>query len=191
MVIKMILLKLFYEFFKTGLFAIGGGAAAIPFLSRLSDKTQWFTKTELADIIAVSESTPGPIGVNMSTYVGFKTAGIGGMFAATIGFVLPSVIIIIFVAGILAKFKKSAVVKNTLYGLRPASMGLIAAAAYEVMKIALINTELFSQTRKLYDLFDIRSIIIFILLVIMMRKTQIHPIIFIVISALIGILLKI
>lgn len=186
----MIILRLFYEFFKIGLFSIGGGAATIPFLSALSDKTGWFTKTELANIIAVSESTPGPIGVNMSTYVGFKAAGIAGMFASTLGLVCPSVIIIMIVAGLLSKFKKSAAVKNTLYGLRPASMGLIAAAAVEVMKLSLIHIDLFKETRKLLDLVDLRNTVIFALLFIGIKKLRIHPIWFIAVSAGVGILLK-
>ena len=72
----MLYLQLFWEFFKTGLFAIGGGMATLPFLYDMADKTGWFTRAQLADMIAVSESTPGPIGVNMATYVGFLTGGV-------------------------------------------------------------------------------------------------------------------
>ena len=90
----MIFLRLFWEFFKTGLFAIGGGMATVPFLFDISARTSWFTPSELANMIAISESTPGPIGVNMATYVGFETAGILGGLVATIGLVTPSVIII-------------------------------------------------------------------------------------------------
>lgn len=93
----MIYLQLFYEFFKAGLFAVGGGLATLPFLHEISEKTGWFSIAELMDMIAVSESTPGPIGVNMATYAGFSTAGILGSLAATIGLVFPSVVIIIFV----------------------------------------------------------------------------------------------
>ena len=90
----MIYLQLFYEFFKIGLFAIGGGLATLPFLYNLSDKTAWFTHAQLADMIAVSESTPGAIGVNMATYVGYQTVGFFGGVIATIGLVFPSIIII-------------------------------------------------------------------------------------------------
>ena len=90
----MIYLRLFYEFFKTGLFAIGGGLATLPFLSDMADRTGWFTQAQLADMLAVSESTPGPVGVNMATYVGFETGGILGAVVATLGLVAPSVIVI-------------------------------------------------------------------------------------------------
>ena len=91
----MIYLRLFYEFFKTGLFAIGGGLATLPFLSDMADRTGWFTHAQLADMLAVSESTPGPIGVNMATYVGFTTGGVGGALVATLGLVAPSIIVIL------------------------------------------------------------------------------------------------
>ncbi|MBR6348683.1 MAG: chromate transporter, partial [Spirochaetales bacterium] len=88
----MIYLRLFWEFFKTGLFAMGGGMATVPFLFDISAKTGWFTASELADMIAISESTPGPIGVNMATYVGFTTAGIPGGIVATFGLFCPALI---------------------------------------------------------------------------------------------------
>ena len=106
----MILLRLFFEFFKTGLFAIGGGLSTLPFLREMSETTGWFTQTELLDMVAVSESTPGPIGVNMATYVGFTTAGIPGAVIATLGLITPSVIIVLIVAGFLKRFKDSKVV---------------------------------------------------------------------------------
>ena len=93
----MLYLRLFWEFFKTGLFAVGGGMATLPFLYSMSDATGWFTHAQLADMIAVSESTPGPIGVNMATYVGFSTAGVPGAVVATLGLITPSVIIILII----------------------------------------------------------------------------------------------
>ena len=109
----MLFLQLFWEFFKTGLFAIGGGMATVPFLQEISARTGWFTASDLADMIAVSESTPGPIGINMATYVGYTTvhnhygpfAGILGGVIATIGLVTPSVIIILIIAKFLEKFR--------------------------------------------------------------------------------------
>ena len=101
----MIYLRLFVEFFLTGLFAVGGGMATIPFLESMSERTGWFTSGQLADMIAVSESTPGPIGVNMATYVGFLTADIPGGIIATLGLVTPSVIVILIVAAFLKSFR--------------------------------------------------------------------------------------
>ncbi len=103
----MIYFQLFFEFFKTGLFAVGGGMATLPFLYDMAEKTEWFTSGQLADMIAVSESTPGPIGVNMATYVGFTTAGIGGAIIATIGLITPSIIIIIIISYFLKSFREN------------------------------------------------------------------------------------
>ena len=126
----MILLRLFYEFFKTGLFAVGGGMATLPFLYDISTRTCWYTHEKLADMIAVSESTPGPIGVNMATYVGFETAGIPGAVIATLGLVTPSIMIILLIARALKAFRENPYVEAGFYGLRPCSVGLIAAAGF-------------------------------------------------------------
>ena len=125
----MTCLLLFYEFFKTGLFAVGGGLATLPFLYDMAARhPEWFTVSQLADMLAVSESTPGPLGVNMATYVGYLTAGIPGAVAATIGLVAPSVIVILIVAAFLKRFRESRLVNNVFYGLRPASAAMVAAA---------------------------------------------------------------
>ncbi len=186
------MLELFWEFFKVGLFAVGGGAATIPFLSKMSETMGWFTKTDLANMIAVSESTPGAIGVNMSTYVGYltgKTIGLQwlGCVVASIGLITPSIIIILIISGILNRFKDSLLVKNTFYGLRPASTGLIAAAAFEIVKIALIHVDKFVNTWSIFDLFDWKSIILFIALFVGIRKIKLHPVVFIGIAALFGV----
>ena len=103
---------LFYEFFKTGLFAVGGGMATIPFLYAISEKTGWFTAADIGNMIAISESTPGAIGVNMSTYVGFHVAGIPGALITTFGLVLPSILVIIAISKVLKKFKDSRLVQK-------------------------------------------------------------------------------
>lgn len=133
----MMLLHLFAEFFRTGLFAVGGGLATMPFLSDICDRTGWFTRAELADMIAVSESTPGPMGVNMATYVGYKTAGVAGSVVATLGLVLPSFVVILIVALALSRSRQDRRVDAAFKGLRPASTGLIAAAGWSVVCIAL------------------------------------------------------
>ena len=138
----MIFLQLFYEFFKAGLFAIGGGLATLPFLKQISLRYPWFTPNDLMDMIAVSESTPGPMGVNSATYAGFHAAGIPGALMATCSLVLPSVIIIILVSRALDKFRDSPLVKNGFYGLRPASAGLIFGAMLEVFAASLLHGKL-------------------------------------------------
>ncbi len=188
----MILLRLFWEFFKTGLFAVGGGMATLPFLYDMSRTTDWFTEAQLADFIAVSESTPGPIGVNMATYVGFTTAGIPGSVVATIGLVTPSVIIILIIARVLAAFRQNKYVDAAFYGLRPCSVGLIAAAGLLVVRIALFNFDLYTQSGNLLDLFRYKELILAALLLILTRGVKklkkLHPVVFIAFSAAVGIL---
>ena len=195
----MIYLRLFWEFFKTGLFAIGGGMATVPFLQDIATKTGWYTAGQLADMIAVSESTPGPMGVNMATYVGFtvgsSTMGIGGgilgALIATIGLVMPSVICILIIAYFLDKFRTSKLVDNTLYGLRPASVALISAAGIEIMIYALF------KMNSIYDfgslVLDGKGLVLFVLVLIGTRYVpklkKLHPIVFIAAAAVYGIVL--
>ena len=184
-------LHLFWEFFKTGLFAVGGGMATLPFMYDISDKTGWFTHSMLADMVAVSESTPGPIGVNMSTYVGFVTGGIPGAVIATVGLVTPSVIVILLIARVLKAFRENQYVDAGFYGLRPCSVGLIAAAGVLVVKLALFNTELYASTGALLDLFNFKALILAAVLLVATRYIKklkgLHPIVFILASAVIGI----
>ena len=135
----MTYLLLFWEFFKTGLFSIGGGLATLPFLYDMADRHPWFTREELANMIAVSESTPGPIGVNMATYVGVKTAGIFGGVLATLALILPSFLIILLIAKMLNRYQNSRTVQSAMSVLRPVSVGLIGAAFLSVLKVSLLT----------------------------------------------------
>ena len=186
----MLYLRLFWEFFKTGLFAVGGGMATLPFLYSMSDATGWFTHAQLADMIAVSESTPGPIGVNMATYVGFSTAGIPGAVVATLGLITPSVIIILIIARVLAAFRQNKVVDAAFYGLRPCSVGLIAAAGLLVVKISLFDFDLYQQTGVLMNVFNWKAIILAAVLIVLTRYVKplkkLHPVFFILGSAAVG-----
>lgn len=188
-----ILIRLFYEFFKTGLFAIGGGMATLPFLYNMSDKTGWFTYGQLADMVAISESTPGPIGVNMATYVGFTTAGVPGAVIATLGLITPSIIIILMIAGFLKAFKDNKYVQSAFYGLRPASTGLIAAAGLTVAAMVALQKDLFAASGSLLDLFNLENIVLMVILYYFtshFKKTKgLHPVVFIAASAVVGILL--
>lgn len=187
----MIYITLIYEFFKVGLFAIGGGLATLPFLQKLSYKyPDWYSIHDLMDMVAISESTPGPMGVNMSTYAGFSTAGILGGICSTLGLILPSIIIIIIVASIFNKFKNSPIVDKVFSGIRPASMGLIAAAGFLVMKEALLNIPLFQQSGAIMDLFKLKSILFAVILYIALVKLNKHPIFYIAIAAVAGIIFK-
>lgn len=195
----MIYIQLFWEFFKTGLFAVGGGMATIPFLYEISDKTGWFSHNDLANMIAVGESTPGPIGVNMATYVGFVTGmqdkgvftAILGAIIATLGLVTPCVIVILIVAAILKSFRNNKYVNSAFYGLRPASTGLIAAAGFTVVASNLFFSDIWGQGNYL-GAFNWKGIILAVILWVLTNvfKTtkKWHPIVFIGFSALIGII---
>ena len=137
----MTYLLLFYEFFKTGLFAVGGGMATLPFLYDMSARhPDWFSASQIADMVAVSESTPGPIGVNMATYVGFQVGSVPGAIVATIGLVTPSIIVILIVAAFLRSFRDSKLVNSVFYGLRPASAAMVAAAGLSVAGVPLLHS---------------------------------------------------
>lgn len=196
----MMYLRLFWEFFKTGLFAIGGGMATVPFLQAISDKTGWYTAGDLADMIAVSESTPGPLGVNMATYVGYTVGsasngvggGIAGAIITTLGLITPSIVIILIIAYFLKKFRDSRLVNDTLYGLRPASVALISAAGVDIVLFALFRIS------SVYEIANVviswKSLVLFGLIFVLTRYVpklkKLHPIWFIALSAVIGVVLQ-
>lgn len=183
-------LILFWEFFKIGLFAAGGGLATLPFLYQLSFKTGWFTTAQIVDMIAVSEITPGPLGINMATFAGFNTAGISGGLAATFGLVMPSLIIMIIIAGIMHKFTNNKYVQAAFSGLRACVCALITIAVWEILKISLFNFPLYKETSNLSNLPLVKNIFFFILLVLLLRKIKVHPAVFIFLSAILGLLVK-
>lgn len=185
----MTYLILFLEFFKIGLFAVGGGLATLPFLYELAGKYPWFDEAMLGNMIAVSQSTPGPIGINMATYAGFNAGGILGGLIATIGLVTPSVIIILLVAHVLKKFKESKSVQAVFYALRPAVTGLIAVAGFGVFKISVLTLDRFHETQLWSDFVNLKAAILFVVLYFVTNKINKHPIIFIIFGALVGIVI--
>ncbi len=181
----MIYIRLFYEFFKAGLFAIGGGLATLPFLQEIGQKTGWFSAHDLTDLIAISESTPGAIGINAATYAGYHASGVFGGVVATLGLVAPSIIVIILVSKVLNKFKESRLVQDVFYGLRPASTGLIAAAGFSVVLATLVTvTEIPVDPAGAFNWF---GIVLAVLLYLAIKKWNRHPVVYIGASALIGI----
>ena len=182
------LLTICFEFIKTGLFAVGGGLATLPFLTQMQQKYQWFTAEELTNMIAVSESTPGPIGVNMSTYVGYVQQGFVGALVATGSLVLPSLVVIMIIAGFLDKYQENSLVQNMFSFMRPAVSGLIAAAGYSVLRIALLR-----QGATLLESIDWISVALFAILLALTqapRLQKLHPAAFIAAGALVGIVLQ-
>lgn len=197
----MILCKLFWEFCKTGLFAIGGGMATVPFLREIADKTGWFTAGQLADMIAVSESTPGPLGVNMATYVGYTVGssqlgspwmGIVGAVVATLGLIFPSIVIVLCISFFLKRFRTSTLVDAALYGLRPASVALISAAGVEIVLFAILRVDSIYQIGAAQ--FSWKSVLlaagVYTGTNLIPKIKKLHPIWFILLSAIVGIILK-
>lgn len=194
----MLYLRLFFEFFKTGLFAVGGGMATIPFLYDMAAATGWFTEQDLVNMIAVGESTPGPIGVNMATYVGYVTGmaqggiatAILGAVIATLGLITPSVIIILLIASFLGNFRDNPLVERTFYGLRPASAGMIASAGLGVAVTNLffsgMGWTLAAVNWKGWGL----AAVLWVLTNKVKATKSLHPIVFIAASAIIGIIFK-
>lgn len=193
-------LKLFWEFFKVGLFAVGGGMATLPFLKDIGTSTGWYSYTELMNMLAVSESTPGPIGINMATYVGFTTGGVPGAVIATLGEVTPSIIVILIVAAMLKRFRDSRLVANAFYGLRPASTGLIGAACVTVVLEVLTSITVQSSSGSLLNTFqlaqgsgllNVRGLLLAAVLLVLTNWVKLtrglHPIVFIALSALVGV----
>lgn len=187
----MIYLRLFWEFFKVGLFSVGGGLATLPFLYSLGAKTGWFSTADVANMLAVSESTPGPIGVNTATYVGYITGGVPGALIATLGLVTPAVICILIIASCLKKFRENRFVDHAFYGLRPASAALIAAAGFSVVRISLIQESAFQASGRFTDLFFWKGLllaaVIWVLTNVVKPTKKLHPIVYIAASAVVGI----
>jgi len=183
---------LFIEFFKTGLFAVGGGLATIPFIREMGAAHGWITEAEIANIIAIAESTPGPIGVNTATYVGFKVAGIPGSIIATIGLVTPSVIIIILVAKAIRMYSDSHLVKSLFTSLRPAAIGLITAAGFSLLLVALGIKADFQQFRFSADLSSLLKLglyVVFTFFAFWKKTAKIHPLFYILTGGALGAIL--
>lgn len=185
-----VLFRLFLEFFKTGLFSVGGGLATLPFLYEISDSTGWFSHADIADMIAISESTPGAIGINMSTYAGYQTYGVIGGIVATFSLALPSFIVILIVAKFLDRFKGNRYVDAAFYGLRPASLAMISAAGINVARIALINIPDFLESHDISRLVIWKGLILAAVIYVARRKLKLHPVVFIAASAVIGIIFR-
>lgn len=183
-----IYLQLFWEFFKIGAFAVGGGMATIPFLQRLSETSGWYSTAFISDMIAISESTPGPIGINMATYVGCEVAPfpiLGGIIA-TIGTVVPAVLIVTAVSVSLERFRKSRAVEWMFNGLRPAVTGLIAAAGCNVVEIAIMDREAVKAGEWMSS-FRWERVVWCVMMFYGIKKFKKHPVVYIAISAAAGI----
>ena len=190
----MIYLRLFWEFFKVGLFSVGGGLATLPFLYSLGAKTGWFSTADVANMLAVSESTPGPIGVNMATYVGFDCGGVLGGVVATLGLVTPSVIVIVLIAMALQAFRTNKYVDAAFYTLHPASTGLIAAAGWSVFVLVLVNLDAYRASYQQADLIQWKNLVLFAVIWVLTNLVKplkkLHPVVFLALAAVVGIVFR-
>ena len=180
-------LLLIYEFFKTGLFAVGGGMATVPFLKEIARTYPWFTENELLDMIAVSESTPGPIGVNMATYSGFRAGGLPGALCSTLSLVAPSIIIILIVSRMMRQFQENRLVQHAFYCLRPASAGLIIGAMASIYHETLFHP----GAASLVEWLNPPALALFALFLAgVIRFKKLHPVVFIALGAVCGIVFQ-
>lgn len=181
------LFKLFANYFVTGMFSVGGGLATLPFLYDMSDRTGWFTYQELNNMVAISECTPGAIGANTATYVGFHVASFPGIIAANLGLVMPGILLILLIAKFLDQFRNNPLVDRTFNGLRPASVGLISAAAVSVLRITMLNEEMMQSAKSFVSWIDYRAVILAVVLFVLMKKFKdVHPAAFLGASAVVG-----
>lgn len=184
------ILILVFEFFKTGLFAVGGGLATIPFLQEMGINHGWFSVDVLSTMIAVSQSTPGPIGINMATYVGYQTASFLGGLVTTLSLVTPSIIIVCFIASKYDSFKNSKRIQAVFVGLRPAVVGFILAACMGIFTSTLLNVEISEVVIEIKNAFNIISIVFVAILLVINHFRKLNPIITIIICGCLGLLLE-
>lgn len=183
----MIYLILAYESFKIGLFSIGGGMATLPFLMDLTNKYDWFTASELTNMVAISESTPGPVGINMATYAGYNAAGVPGAIVATLALTAPALIIIVLIAKFLENFSENKNVKAAFYGIRPAVAALIGYAVWELLKIAIVSV---TDGNVQVNVINVSVCAVTFALLQVKKLGKLHPLVWIAAGACVGIALR-
>jgi len=179
-------LEFLFEFFKIGAITYGGGLAMIPLLSDFSISNGWLTARDFADLIAISQSTPGPIAINLATFIGYNTFGYLGSFLASIAVVLPGLFLVIIVSKFLKHFNENPIVKATLNGLKAAVIGLLGLAIFQVGRVAFFNA---SEGPIHLAAIDIKSVLLFVVSYIAIKKTDFHPIVYLCTGGAIGIFL--
>ncbi len=183
----MIYLQLFWSFFQVGLFSFGGGYAALPLIqNQIVDIHGWLTMNEFADVITISQMTPGPIGINSATFVGTRIAGLTGAVVATLGCVFPSCIIVLILAYIYYKFRGLTTVQGILNGLRPAVIAMIASAGFSLVILAFWNEKGISSN---VENIDVISVVLFLLAIVVLRRWKVKPIVVMTGAGIIGLCL--
>jgi chromate transporter len=179
------ILVLYFEFFKIGVFAVGGGLATLPFLFQMADNYDWLTREMVGNFLAIAQSAPGPMGVNMAAQTGFHASGVSGGFAAALGLISPAIVVISIIARMLRSFRENKIVASVFCGLRPAAAGLLAAAGFGALKLALYNQD----ASVWYELLRPRECAIFAVLFLLIRKLKGHPVMYVALGAAAGIAL--
>ena len=171
----MIYLQLVFEFFKIGLFSFGGGYATIPFLYHISQEFNWYSLDELSQMVAVASITPGPVGINVATYAGMKTAGVLGSLMATISEMIPSLILVLIVAKLLKKFSDNFYVKSLILTLKPISCALLVSVAIGLLKPQMA---------------DLKGLLLLFVLLLLSWKSKKDPVFYILIAAVVGVIFQ-
>jgi len=189
----VILFFLCMEFAKIGFFSLGGGYATLPFLYHMSEVYGWFSPLELSRMLAISSITPGPVGLNVATFAGFKTAGILGSIVATMSIMLPSFFMIIIISKMLKKFKDSPCLCSVMYALRPATAAMLAAVALRLFRDVIIRNPDFSGFNflQMQNFIDIKGFLLLVILFILSLRLKKDPLVFLAFGAIAGILLHI
>ena len=185
----MSLLLLYAEFFKIGLFSVGGGLATLPFLYEMSARYNFFTPQDIGNFLAIAQSSPGAIGVNMSVQIGYLAGNIPGAVIAPLGLISPAIVIIVIVSRILSAFKENKTVKAVFSGLRPAATGLIMAAGFGVIALSLYSMEILRQGGIWYEGLRWKEFLLLIVLFFLVWKFKKHPILYIAIAGAAGVIL--
>lgn len=184
-----LLLNLFLAFFKFGLFCFGGGLAILVLLQETALELAWLTTEQFADVIAISQSTPGPIAINLATFVGYSQAGIIGSLVASIALIIPGFTISSIIGRFLNHFNEEPIIKAILKGLRAVVIGLIATAVLNISSVAIFNIKAFEATKSLMDLFDLKAVIMLIIFTFLVIRFKKHPIYYIITAGIIGVFL--
>ncbi len=185
----MIYLRLFYEFAKVAVFTFGGGMASIPFLKDMALETGWFTVEQLTDFIAISESTPGPIAVNIATYAGYNTAGYLGGVAATLGLTFPAIVLMTIVFKFISAFRGNRYIDRAFYGLRPCVLALILYSLFDIGVKTLMTGRGISAGLGMFDLRACRIFGLIVALEYNKKLKKVHPVAFLALAAVMGIIL--
>lgn len=182
---------LVFEYFKIGCVAIGGGYTVIPFLYYLVEKYSWFDASEITQMIAISNLTPGPIGINMATFVGLKVGGILTAILTTFAFMLPSFVLVCLFAKFLKKNVDNKFVHHLFYGLRPAALALVCYTCVKILNSTVLNLNMFRETHRFFDLISLKALVLLAVFCIVGVKLKKNPMMLIFIAVIVGLFVRV